>query len=76
MITNYYGSEIKGMRWFGYLGHIDKIWSEYTLLVAKLYGSRLFGRQEYNVKMDILETRMYVLDWKRIWSDGRPLCMW
>jgi hypothetical protein len=55
------------MRWAGYVARMGEKSNVYRLLVGKPEGKRLLGRPRFmwidNIKMDILEIRLGVMDW-------------
>jgi hypothetical protein len=55
------------MRWAGHVAHMGEKRNVYRLLVGKLEGKRPLGRLRHrwidNIKMDLLETGLNVVDW-------------
>jgi hypothetical protein len=59
--------KLKRMRWVGHMAQMGEKRNMYTLLVGKPEGKRPTGRPRHrwidNIKMDILETALSVVDW-------------
>jgi hypothetical protein len=57
----------KRMRWAGHVARMEEKRNVYRLLVGKPEGKRPLGRPRrrwiYNIKMDLLEIGLSVLDW-------------
>jgi hypothetical protein len=55
------------MRWAGHVAQMGEMRNVYSLLVGKLEGKRPLGRPRHrwidNIKMDLLEIRLNVVDW-------------
>jgi hypothetical protein len=55
------------MRWVGHVARMGEKRNVYRLLVGKLEGKRLLGRPRrmwiHNIKMDLLEIGLSVVDW-------------
>jgi hypothetical protein len=68
------------MRWAGHVARMGEKWTVYRLLVGKPEGNRPLGRPRRrwidNIKMDLLEIGLSVVDWISLAQDRyrwRPL---
>jgi hypothetical protein len=61
------------MRWAGHVEHMGEMRKKYRILVGKPEGKRPLGRPrcrcENNIKMDLREIRLKVVDWNRLAQD-------
>jgi hypothetical protein len=61
------------MRWAGHVARMGEKWNVYRLLVGKPEGKRPLGRPRRrwmdNIKMDLLEIGLNVMDWNGVAQD-------
>jgi hypothetical protein len=61
------------MRWVGHVARLEEKRNMYRLLVGKSEGKRPLGRPRHrwtdNIKMDLLETGLSVVDWTGLAQD-------